>query len=213
MRTASLGENTRAPGGSPSAMTASRRRVGRSRRMLAMFPLATAFAFAACGVGAASKSSVPATAPTGSTAPANLTTPGSPTAAAGASNPVRFPRGRSGGTQIAVRSSQYGRILTGGADRTIYLFTHDRGTPSTCYGACAAAWPPVLTKGAPTPASTINALLLGTTRRRDGLLQATYGGHPLYYYASDPKGQILCQNVEEYGGTWLVVSPHGTPVR
>jgi predicted lipoprotein with Yx(FWY)xxD motif len=56
-------------------------------------------------------------------------------------------------------------------------------------------------------------MLVGTTRRRDGTLQATYAGHSLYYYVSDLRGQILCQNVEEYGGTWLVVSPHGTPVR
>ncbi len=54
----------------------------------------------------------------------------------------------------------------------------------------------------------------GTTRRRDGTVQVTYSGHPLYYYVGDVKpGQILCQNADEFGGTWLVVSPRGTPVR
>jgi len=43
-------------------------------------------------------------------------------------------------------------------------------------------------------------------------LQVTYAGHPLYYYRSDRPGQILCQNVEEFGGTWLVVSPRGTAI-
>jgi predicted lipoprotein with Yx(FWY)xxD motif len=55
---------------------------------------------------------------------------------------------------------------------------------------------------------------LGTKRRRDGRLQVTYNGHPLYYYVNDLKpGQILCQNVQEFGGTWLVVSPEGSPLR
>ena len=48
--------------------------------------------------------------------------------------------------------------------------------------------------------------LLGTTRRADGSRQVTYAGRPLYYYVGDRKaGQILCQNVSEFGGLWLVV--------
>jgi predicted lipoprotein with Yx(FWY)xxD motif len=53
---------------------------------------------------------------------------------------------------------------------------------------------------------------LGTTRRRNGTLQVTYAGHPLYYYISDRAEQVLCQDVEEFGGTWLVVSPRGTAI-
>jgi predicted lipoprotein with Yx(FWY)xxD motif len=111
-----------------------------------------------------------------------------------------------------VRASRYGRILSDGADRTIYLFTRDRSTTSACYGPCAAAWPPVLTRGAPQGAGGLTRAV-GTKRRRDGTVQITYGGHPLYYYVGDVKpGEILCQDVEEFGGTWLVVSPGGTPV-
>jgi predicted lipoprotein with Yx(FWY)xxD motif len=188
---------------------------GRSRRLSGLLPFGAAVALAACGGTAASKSSAPAAAAAASrsTASASLTTPAKRKASASPASRAQTARGRKAGIQISVRASQYGRILRDGADRTIYLFTHDRGTPSTCYGACAATWPPVLTRGAPSAGTGLNALLLGTTRRRDGTLQATYAGHSLYYYASDPKGQILCQNVEEYGGTWLVVSPHGTPVR
>ena len=47
--------------------------------------------------------------------------------------------------------------------------------------------------------------LLGTTKRRDGRRQITYRGHPLYFYDEPPR-QILCQNVVEFGGTWLVVN-------
>jgi thioredoxin len=202
------------PEGSSFAVRALRRRAGRSRRLLGLVPLGAAVALGACGGTAASKSSAPATAaPLGSTASASLTTPAKRKASASPARRAQTARGRKAGIQISVRASQYGRILRDGADRTIYLFTHDRGTPSTCYGACAAAWPPVVTKGTPTAGSGLNALLLGATRRRDGTLQVTYAGHPLYYYVADPKGQILCQNVEEYGGKWLVVSPYGTPVR
>jgi predicted lipoprotein with Yx(FWY)xxD motif len=71
----------------------------------------------------------------------------------------------------------------------------------------------VLTKGSPRRTGGLTAAL-GTTRRRDGTVQVTYNGHPLYYYIRDVHpGDILCQNVVEFGGTWLVVSPRGTAVR
>ena len=39
------------------------------------------------------------------------------------------------------------------------------------------------------------------TRRRDGRRQVTYAGRSLYYYVGDlSPGQILCQNVDEFGG-------------
>jgi predicted lipoprotein with Yx(FWY)xxD motif len=117
------------------------------------------------------------------------------------------------GPVITVRASQYGPILADRGDHTIYLFTRDRSPASTCYAACAAAWPPVLTRGAPGRAGRLPGAL-GTTGRRDGARQVTYDGHPLYYYTGDVSpGQILCQNVDEFGGTWLVVSPGGNPVR
>jgi predicted lipoprotein with Yx(FWY)xxD motif len=120
---------------------------------------------------------------------------------------------RSGGRVITVRTSRYGPILADGRDRTIYLFTRDRSVTSTCYGRCAAVWPPVLTQGAPGRAGRLPGVL-STTRRRNGTRQVTYDGHPLYYYTGDvTPGAILCQNVDEFGGTWLVVSPSGKPVR
>jgi predicted lipoprotein with Yx(FWY)xxD motif len=59
----------------------------------------------------------------------------------------------------------------------------------------------------------VRSSLLGRTKRRDGRYQVTYKGRPLYYYVSEPPGQVLCQNVDEFGGLWLVVRPDGRAVR
>jgi predicted lipoprotein with Yx(FWY)xxD motif len=67
----------------------------------------------------------------------------------------------------------------------------------------------VLTDGAPRARGDARSDLLGTTKRRDGSLQVTYDGHPLYFYAHEGKNEVLCHNVSEYGGLWLVVTPEG----
>ena len=115
---------------------------------------------------------------------------------------------------VTVHSSDYGRILFDGKAFVLYAFTKDVRSRSTCYGACAKAWPPYIVRTAPRAAAGVRSSLLGTTRRTDGKLQATYMGRPLYYYVGDRSPyQIRCQNVLEYGGYWLVVRPNGTLVR
>src|SRR5262245_58367139 len=109
--------------------------------------------------------------------------------------------------------SEYGPVLFDGRGFVLYAFTHDGAGKSRCYGACAAAWPPYLAKS-PRAGAGAKQSLLGTTRRSDGSLQVTYAGRPLYYYVGDRRpGEILCQNVEEYGGFWLVVRGSGKLVR
>lgn len=118
------------------------------------------------------------------------------------------------GSSVKAGPSDYGKILFDGRGRALYLFTRESGSASRCYGACAAAWPPFLTAGEPQAGKGTRQDLLGTTKRRDGKAQVTYAGQPLYYYVGDREaGQVLCQDVEEFGGTWLVVSPGGSAVR
>jgi predicted lipoprotein with Yx(FWY)xxD motif len=117
-------------------------------------------------------------------------------------------------TTIKVRKTRYGRILVDGRGRALYLFTREGSSTARCYGACAAAWPAFYARGKVRAGTGASQSLVGTTRRRDGRKQATYAGHPLYYYVTDRKpGQVTCQNVVEYGGTWLVVAPSGAAVR
>jgi predicted lipoprotein with Yx(FWY)xxD motif len=116
---------------------------------------------------------------------------------------------------VRLERSAYGRVLFDSHGRSLYLFTHDVSNKARCYGGCAAAWPPYIVKSARVTAGNgTTAGLLGTTRRSDGSVQVTYAGHPLYHYTGDRQpGQILCQNVDEFGGTWLVVSSRGAAVR
>ena len=115
---------------------------------------------------------------------------------------------------LTAKSSRFGRILFDGRGFVLYAFTRDPRSRSACYGACAAAWPPHFAKGQVRAGPGVTRGLLGTTRRRDGRRQLTYAGRPLYYYVGDRSpGQILCQNVDEFGGLWLVVRPNGKVVR
>jgi predicted lipoprotein with Yx(FWY)xxD motif len=118
------------------------------------------------------------------------------------------------GSVVKVGSSRYGRVLFDGDGRALYLFTRETTSRARCYDACAKAWPPFLTSGSPSAGRGARDSLVGTTRRRNDNRPVTYAGHPLYYYVSDRKpGQILCQDVVEFGGTWLVVDSRGRAVR
>jgi predicted lipoprotein with Yx(FWY)xxD motif len=115
---------------------------------------------------------------------------------------------------VTAHTSRYGRVLFDGRGFALYAFTRDARGHSNCVGACAAVWPPYLVKSSPRATAGVQRALLGTLRRANGRLQATYAGRPLYYYVGDRNpAQILCQNVSEFGGLWLVVRPTGQLVR
>jgi len=114
---------------------------------------------------------------------------------------------------VALGPSKFGKILVDSHGRTLYDFVADRTTTSTCYGACASLWPPLTVSGAPKAGPQVRASLLGTTKRTDGTSEATYNGHPLYYYAGDTKpGDTTGQNVNQFGALWYVLTPNGTEV-
>jgi predicted lipoprotein with Yx(FWY)xxD motif len=115
--------------------------------------------------------------------------------------------------RIAVRSTSLGRILVNGQGRSVYLFEKDNRKASTCYGACARTWPPVTTSRAPIAGKGVTVAMLGTRSRRNGTLQVTYNGHPLYTYGGDAKaGQTKGQGSNAFGGAWYVLSPAGKKI-
>jgi predicted lipoprotein with Yx(FWY)xxD motif len=153
----------------------------------------------------------PPTPSAGSSSPAAARSPSPrPTSATPASSepsPGSEPRG----TTVVAADSRFGSILFDASAQAIYLFDAEQSSHPKCYGNCADAWPPVLTKGKPQGKAAVRSELLGTTRRSDGAIQVTYAGHPLYFYAHEGKRQVLCHNVKEFGGTWLAVQPDGDP--
>lgn len=116
---------------------------------------------------------------------------------------------------LKLQRSQFGPILFDGRGQALYSFTRDRrGQPSRCYGDCAAAWPVYYApKGTLTVGRGLKASLLKTTKRRDGRLQVTYNGWPLYTYAHERAGEVKCQNVRTHGGLWLVMKASGKAVQ
>jgi predicted lipoprotein with Yx(FWY)xxD motif len=134
--------------------------------------------------------------------------------ACGSSQAMTVPRvSSSGATKIVVGKSQFGSMLFNAKRQAIYVFGADAKRKSNCYGACARLWPPVYTTGKPHAAAGVKASLLSTIRRRDGRLQVTYAGRPLYYYVHEGPGQVRCHNVDLNGGIWKVVAPSGIPRR
>ena len=128
--------------------------------------------------------------------------------------PYAFAHGTAArGTTVMIAKSRLGRILVDRNGITLYDFVADKGGRSSCYGACASYWPPLLTKGKPHAGPGVRASLLGTTRRKDGKLEVTYKHHPLYYFVGDRKrGETTGQGLNQFGGPWWVLSPAGREI-
>jgi predicted lipoprotein with Yx(FWY)xxD motif len=110
-----------------------------------------------------------------------------------------------------------GTVLVDGRGYTLYLFEPDHRSPSTCYGSCAQAWPPlVLPRGvsAPKAGKGVHAALLGTQPRSGGTTEVTYGGWPLYTWVGDTRPGIATGEARNnLGGCWYAVDAEGNAVR
>jgi predicted lipoprotein with Yx(FWY)xxD motif len=113
------------------------------------------------------------------------------------------------GTVITTGDSEFGPMLFDAHQQAIYIWEVEKSPEPQCYDDCEAAWPPVLTEGEPVADGAVRTDLLGTSERRDGSLQVTYAGHPLYFYAHEGPGDVECHNVSTHGGLWWVVQPDG----
>jgi predicted lipoprotein with Yx(FWY)xxD motif len=105
-------------------------------------------------------------------------------------------------------SGALGRILVDPSGKTLYRYSPDGTGKSTCTGACAAAWPPLMVPLGTTRVAGAGGVAssgLGTIIRPGGARQVTFEGMPLYRFAGDTSpGEAKGQGV---GGTWFVVSP------
>ncbi|MGH3321447.1 MAG: COG4315 family predicted lipoprotein [Streptosporangiaceae bacterium] len=134
---------------------------------------------------------------------------------AGSSNSSANGGGKSmtGAAVVETHSGPAGTYLTDGSGKTLYLFVPDKNGKSTCYGSCATFWPPLKAGGHPKAQAGAKSGMVGTTTRKNGTKQVTYGGHPLYYYVKDKApGDTTGQGVDASGGLWWLVSPSGSAI-
>src|SRR3954451_15366589 len=159
--------------------------------------VALAIALAACGSSSQKTTSTAASQPAAPTKPA--------TSSSG--------YGNAGAVKVSLRKVSFGTVLVGPNSHTVYLFLKDTGTTSQCNGKCAKVWAPLTTSGQPQAGSGLKASLLGASKRNDGQMQVTYGGHPLYYYDDDKKpGMTEGEGSKEFGAEWYAVGADGKKV-
>jgi predicted lipoprotein with Yx(FWY)xxD motif len=72
------------------------------------------------------------------------------------------------------------QTLDGWVSFPVYSYTKNQ-----CTGACALAWPPMLTSGTPGTSGTVKASGLGSRQIAGGLHQVTYDGKALYFYGDE----------------------------
>ena len=102
-------------------------------------------------------------------------------------------------------------FVVNGTGRTIYRFDNDRTNPpaSSCLGACAEVWEPVLApRGVKVLSTAIDGDLVGSIARPGGGRQLTLKGWPLYYFKDDlTLGQTAGHGRD---GAWFAIGPDGS---
>jgi predicted lipoprotein with Yx(FWY)xxD motif len=162
------------------------------KRSLSLLPIALVAVLAVAGCGSSNKNSSSNASSTTTPAPAKTAQPA---------------------TTIDVHKTGLGTVLVDSQGRTLYLFEADKNGKSACAGGCATAWPPLTTTGAAVAGTGAIKKLIGTTKRSDGTMQATYNGWPLYMYEGDSSsGQTNGEGLKQFGAEWYVLSPAGKKV-
>jgi predicted lipoprotein with Yx(FWY)xxD motif len=173
-------------------------------KTFAVLLLLAVIGLAACTPAASSAAPPPA--PTNPPAPAEVSPTAVPTTAPTAAAPVTKPV-----TLQVVQNDKLGKFIADGDGRTLYLFTKDSPNTSNCYDKCEQSWPPVAPAGQPTLMDGVSTTLISTTVRKDGAVQLTYNGWPLYYYAADQAAGDV--NGQAVGKVWWVVSGEGNAIK
>jgi predicted lipoprotein with Yx(FWY)xxD motif len=106
---------------------------------------------------------------------------------------------------IKYRDDQFGPILATPKKQALYYWNVEKraGGKVRCTGACAKAWPPLVVRSRSTVPRRVAGIrgAFGVVGRRDGRLQVTFRGLPVYTYAHEGPTQVLCDDVNG----WFVV--------
>jgi predicted lipoprotein with Yx(FWY)xxD motif len=105
---------------------------------------------------------------------------------------------------IPLKHAQFGNVLARRDRQALYYWKVEKADFKVhCTGACARAWPPLIVRSRSAVPRRVPGIkgVLGTIRRPDGRLQVTHNRLPVYTYAHERPGQVLCDNVDG----WFVV--------
>ncbi len=105
---------------------------------------------------------------------------------------------------IEIKTNNLGKVIATPGKFGIYYWNVEKKARGKikCTGRCAVVWPPVYVKG------TVKKHVKGVmatfgTIKRGKKRQLTVNGLPAYTYHNDPKGVVLCDNVDG----WFAVRP------
>lgn len=102
-----------------------------------------------------------------------------------------------------------GNILVDGDGYTLYFFANDTEGISSCYEGCTNTWPVFYAEDLQT-GTGLNDNDFDEITRADGLIQTTYKGWPLYYYAPGSNGVVESAGStggEAFNNVWFVAKP------
>ena len=114
------------------------------------------------------------------------------------------PPSEAAGLALTVVETTAGSALAGEGGLTLYIHSEEGTGEFVCVDDCLANWPAL---EAPVDAGAADASLLGEVTRPDGLVQVTYNGFPLYYFAGDSaEGDATGEGLN---GVWFIADPAG----
>ncbi|SOC93467.1 Predicted lipoprotein with conserved Yx(FWY)xxD motif [Rhizobium sp. AN5] len=101
------------------------------------------------------------------------------------------------GGAVVETATAKGTILTDAKGMTLYTFDNDGNGSSTCYDGCAKKWPPLAAAKTDKADGHYRPIA-----RRDGTMQWSHDGKPLYHWQMDKKpGDVTGDGVD---GVWHV---------
>jgi len=94
-----------------------------------------------------------------------------------------------------VHDRNFGDVLAARSGLALYTWDNEKDGQVRCIDDCAKAWPP-LTFRKTRVARHVSGIhgTFATVSRPDGTTQVTFNGQPVYTYAGDARGRILCDN-------------------
>jgi predicted lipoprotein with Yx(FWY)xxD motif len=169
------------------------------RALIALSVLLALLVLAGCGDDKAEVSPAPATTQLTPLAPPDTTqapetTETAPATTAPAAKPVA----------ISLQTDAFGNVLARPDRQALYYWAVEKraGGKVECVAACANAWPPLYAKNRAVSERVPGVPgRFGVIARPDGRLQVTHDGLPVYTYAHEPPGVVLCDDVDD----WFVV--------